>query len=146
LEANVRIHGTTHRMPPEMLYEEDLIPLIDTVPFIIAADPRRKVSRDCLASYDSSKYSVPWRYANKEVAVIECGTEMRIFCEGELIAEHEKAPEKHSVVMKPEHYAGIPQGRYREILGGKQILSLHDFEMVEERSLKDYESLQGGGF
>ena len=146
LEANVRIHGTTHRMPREMLYEENLISLIDTVPFIIAADPRHKVSRDCLVSYDSSKYSVPWRYANKEVAVIECGTEMRIFCEGELIAEHEKAPEKHSVVMKPEHYAGIPQGRYREILGGKQILSLHDFEMVEERSLKDYESLEGGGF
>ena len=94
MEANVRIHGTTHRMPREMLYEEDLILLVDTVPFIIAADPRRKVSRDCLVSYDSSKYSVPWRYANKEVAVIECGAEMRIFCKGELIAEHEKAPKE----------------------------------------------------
>jgi len=57
-----------------------------------------------------------------------------------------KLLKKHSVVMKPEHYAGIPQGRYQEILGGKQILSLHDFEMVEERSLKDYEGLEGGGF
>lgn len=146
LEANVRIYGTTHQMPQEMPYEEDPISLVDTVSFAIALDPPRKVSRDCVVSYDSRKYSVPWQYAYKEVAVIKCGTQMRMFLEGELIVKHEKAPEKHSVVMKPEHYAGISQGRHREILGGKQILSPDDFEMVDQRFLKDYENLEGGEF
>lgn len=117
LEANVRVHGTTHRMPSEMLCEENRIPLVDTVPFIFAADPRRKVSKDCLVSYGSSRYSVPWQHAHKEVAVVEGGTQLRVFCEGELIAEHTKASEKHSVVMNPQHYAGIPSGKRQEILG-----------------------------
>lgn len=146
LEANARIHGTTHRMPMEMLCEEDLIPLIDTVPFIVASDPRRKVGKDCLVSYDSSKYSVPWQYANREVAVIDSGAEVRIFCSGELAAEHRKAQEKHSVMMNPEHYRGIPRARRQDILGGKQIIIMDGFDEVQQRSLRDYDDSEGGEF
>ena len=145
LEANARIHGTTYRMPREMLCEEDLIPLIDTVPFIVAADPRRKVGRDCLVSYDSSKYSIPWQYANREVAISDSGAEVRIFCAGELAAEHRKAQEKHGVMMNPEHYRGIPRVRRQDILGGRQIITMADFDEVEKRSLKEHDDSEGGG-
>jgi len=96
-------------------------------------------------SYDSSKYSVPWQYANREVSVIDSGAQVRIFCGGELVAEHRMAPEKHSVIMSPEHYKGIPRARRQDILGGKQIM-VDNFDEVQQRSLKEYDDFEGGEF
>lgn len=147
IEANARMHGTTYRVPLEVLAEEKLIPLLDTVPFVLAADPGRTVGRDCLLSYRSSKYSVPWQYASKRVAVIESDSEIRVFCEGELIAEHPRAQEKHSVIMNPEHYKGIPRDRKQEVLGGRQVLAPDDaFYEVQKRPLDHYDHLEGGDF
>jgi transposase len=146
-EANARVHGTTYRVPTDMLQEERLNPVGDTIPFVIAADPRRRVGKDCLVSYGSSKYSVPWRCAFREVAVVESEAHVRIFCEGELVAEHPKAQEKHSVAMNPEHYKGIPAARKQDILGGKQVLGpRNEVYEVQKRSLMDYDRIQGGAF
>jgi len=146
LEANTRVHGTIFRRPIDMLAQEELTPLVDTVPFVLAADPRRKVGRDCLVSYCSSKYSVPWRYANKEVSILESGETLQIFHRGYMIAEHRKCSEKHGVVMNPEHYKGIPFSQRKEVLGGKQILDPHEYEQVQKRSLEDYGRFEGGEF
>lgn len=66
---------------------------------------------------------------------------------GELVAEHSKAQEKHSVMMKPGHYRGIPMAKRQGILGGRQILIIDgDFYQVQKRSLKDYDHVDRGGF
>jgi len=56
--------------------------------------------------------------------------------------EHTKASEKHSVAMNHQHYAGIPSGKRREILGGRQILARGDFEEVK----KDHKDSEGSEF
>jgi len=57
-------------VPKEILKESSfLIPLPET-PFISTKEIFRKVTSDCLISYDGNRYSVPWPYAGKHEAII----------------------------------------------------------------------------
>ena len=70
----------------------------------------RSVPTDALVSIGASRYSVPVRYVGETVTVQENVTHYEIFHESTLIFRHEKAP-RHSVVMVPEHYAGLLKAR-----------------------------------
>jgi hypothetical protein len=72
----------------------------------------RKVSWDCLVSFDGSRYSVPWQYAAKRVWLRPSqGTKLLIRNQGGLqIALHKVSDRKGATVIEPAHYEGIKKG------------------------------------
>lgn len=105
--ANVRIHGTTHEVPQERWQHEALKPF-NLVRFESIYRHERKVSSDCLISYDAHRYSVPYRYVGYTVEIQDQNNGLiRIYFGEDLIAEHVKAIGRHQVVTNKKHFEGI---------------------------------------
>ena len=108
--VNARIHGTTQERPVDRLALErpELLPL-PRHRFISQHETFRKVSADCLVSYEGSRYSVPWTYAGKMVWVRSSqGRQVKIYAQdGGLLAVHELSRVKGTPNYLPEHYQGL---------------------------------------
>src|SRR5947208_8127150 len=143
--ANQRVHGTT-REQVLIRWDEDqfsMQPVNGRLPYPYADDEQRKVARDAYVSWQGSRYSVPWRYAGKEVWVREQGRDVEVRCGAELIARHAPAVRRHQVVTRSEHHEGIPLGNKHT---GKMLIHIQQSApVVERRSLDAYESLAAGG-
>jgi hypothetical protein len=143
--ANQRVHGTT-REQVLLRWDEDqfsMQPVNGRLPYPYADDEQRKVARDAYVSWQGSRYSVPWRYAGKEVWVREQERDVEVRCGAELIARHAPAVRRHQVVTRSEHHEGIPLGNKQP---GKTLIHMqHSAPVVERRSLEAYESLAVGG-
>lgn len=106
--ADQRLHGTTHEKPADRIKDERLHPTGARPPFILQETHLRKVPADCLVSFETNRYSVPWQYANREVEVQPGpGQTVRIFHQGSLIAQHARIDGKYKVNMDHEHYRGL---------------------------------------
>ncbi|HEY2012921.1 MAG TPA: IS21 family transposase [Bryobacteraceae bacterium] len=80
--ANQRVHGTT-REQVLIRWDEDqfgMQPVNGRLPYPYADDEQRKVARDAYVSWQGSRYSVPWRYAGKEVWVREQDRDVEVRC------------------------------------------------------------------
>ncbi|MGH9628543.1 MAG: IS21 family transposase, partial [Bryobacteraceae bacterium] len=78
--ANRRVHGTT-REQVLIRWEEDqlsLQPVKESLAYPFADDEQRKVARDAYVSWQSSRYSVPWQFAGKEVWVRQSGHDVEV--------------------------------------------------------------------
>lgn len=105
--ANARIHATTHEIPQERWLHEVLKPF-NPVRFETVYLHERKVSSDCLVSYDAHRYSVPHRYVGHTVEVQDQNNGLiQIYVGDDLIAEHVKALGHHQVVTNKQHFEGI---------------------------------------
>ena len=86
--ANARVHGTTNRVPWEMLDEER--PHLGKVPDRAALAPYlradRKVSRDGFVSWEGSHYGVHWKWVETTVQVGERQGTVEIWAGDERIA------------------------------------------------------------
>jgi transposase len=137
--ADQRIHGTTHEQPAARFRLESLRPFTGRPPYILQVWKMRKVPADCLVSYATNRYSVPWKYVYQTVELQEQGGQISIYHQGALITTHRKAEGKYQVVMNPEHYRGI-SGKHDAVR--KVATSLPE---VEVRSLDVYAALAEGG-
>jgi transposase len=141
--ANERVHGTTHEQPvARWATERERMHAIGSrPPYPYAEDEPRRVARDAYVSWQGSRYSVPWRYAGKEVWVCEQGGRVEIYSGAERIALHDRAA-RHQVVTQPEHHRGIPLNSPR---GDKIFVHLRETApVVETRPLAAYEKLAIG--
>lgn len=107
---NDRTHSTTQQIPT-ILFEEEknyLLPLPRTR-YSDSLKELRRVNWDCLISYDGCRYSVPNRFAGKDVFVKKVrGYILKIYTtSGELIAEHSMANTKGLTIINNEHYEGL---------------------------------------
>lgn len=109
-EANVRIHGTTHERPVDRWRQEQayLRPL-PTQPLVLARTEPRQVAWNGTFSWNRSRYAVPWEWAGRTVLVRELETgELVVEADGQVIARHQVAGERHSLCIDPAHHAGMP--------------------------------------
>lgn len=83
----------------------------------------RKVSYDCLISFENCKYSVPFAYAGKEVCLrASQGVTLEIFSlSGERIATHKLTAKKGSVVIEGSHYEGLRKQSPRSLFNLKRV-------------------------
>jgi hypothetical protein len=143
--ANQRVHGTTCEQVL-LRWEQDrssLQPVNGLPSYPYADDEQRKVARDAYVSWQGSRYSVPWRYAGKEVWVREQGREVEVRYVADLIARHTPAATRHQVLTQSEHHQGIPLGNKPT---GKTLIHIQrSAPLVEHRPLAAYESLALGG-
>lgn len=65
----------------------------------------RKVSRDCLVSFESRRYSVPFVWIGRHVEVRGTATEVVVLAAGQEVARHARGT-RHTLVLEPSHYEG----------------------------------------
>ncbi|MGB9553249.1 MAG: IS21 family transposase, partial [bacterium] len=142
--ANTRIHGTTGRVPFEILKEEGLQPLLGRASYPISPAVLRLVSRDSLVSYGGCRYSVPAEWAGKMVWVrAVSNNRIVVTAGGQIITEHPIEPVLKRMVINEVHYAslrGRPRLRPVRVIPRIEPPSLE----VEHRSLSEYEAILEG--
>lgn len=110
VEADERIHGTTHEKPRERFERDEKAALR---PLPLRPLPRRqqmlrrKVANDALVDVDTVRYSVPHRLVREHVEVQLGDEQVRIFHGGKLVATHRRSTEPHSRVVDPAHWEGL---------------------------------------
>lgn len=109
--ANVRIHATTQAIPFDRLKSENLNPLRDE-DYVIEHSEMRKSTKDCYLSFEGNRYSVPYQYSCRDLAVKLKGEDLRVFYGDELIATHRMSYQKGQIITDPEHFRGIPRPAY----------------------------------
>ena len=72
----------------------------------------RKSTKDCYISFEGNRYSVPYQYSCRDLAVTLKGEELRIFYGQELIATHRISYQKGQMITNPQHFKGIPRPAY----------------------------------
>lgn len=100
--ANRSVLEATDEKPVERWVREGL-QQINADPFETTNHHFRKVSNDCLISYQTNQYSVPDRFAGMLVRVLEQNGCILVFHETQEIAVHQKASGKQQVFRKEEH-------------------------------------------
>jgi transposase len=115
-DLDVRVHTTTQERPIDRFEREHphLTPLAEQR-FVGTLAMSRKVSWDCLVSYQNNRYSVPATYAGKMVWLLPSrGSHLVVLdAKRDVLAEHQLSATKGTIVMRPEHYAPLRRGTAR---------------------------------
>lgn len=108
-KLNSRVHSTTKTQPRD-LFEKERSSLIKLPKerYVGVKEEIRKVSSDCLISFNASRYSVPWHFAGKQVWIrISKGYFLEVYSQAnKLAARHKLSLTKGSVVIEKDHYRG----------------------------------------
>ena len=143
--ANARVHGTTYRVPWEMLSEER--PHLGKPPDRAALGPYlredRTVSRDGFVSWEGSRYGVHWKWVGRVVQVGQRQGTVEVWAGDERIAVHPRAQQPGQRFILPGQWSGLPRadGRPRQEAVAVQV----PVGEVERRSLDVYELAAVGG-
>lgn len=102
--ANARLHATTQRVVAEAFAEEKphLVPL-PLAPFRSVLKLERRVSHEGMVSVGNNLYSVPDTTRRRVVEVHTLATEIQIFEDGRLIANHPVLEGRHRRRTAPGH-------------------------------------------
>lgn len=128
--ANVRIHGTTRARPIDRLAQEKLRPLVGR-DYVVDITQTRKSSKDCFIYFEGNRYSVPHQYSCRELQIKVQSDELRIFSGSELIATHEISPLRGQMIVREEHFAGLPHPAYRSSIQAVKEQFLEAFPGTE---------------
>lgn len=119
-KVNNRVHATIREKPVSFFEKEQ--PLLYELPktrYVNIKEEVRKVTADCLISYNGNRYSVPYLFATKEVWIkVSKGYFIEIYSsQNKLIAKHKLSPEKGKVIMIEEHYKNhsIERGNWKRL-------------------------------
>lgn len=106
-QVNSRIHQTTKK-PPKELFEQESVSLasLPRERYVNIKEQVRKVTADCLFSFEGNRYSVPWPFACREVWVrVSKGYYLEIYSsQNAMIAMHQLAMTKGNVIINKAHY------------------------------------------
>lgn len=105
-KCNLRIHGTTRRVPCEMfeLEEREKLNPLPSAEFVMSSIGLRKVYHDCHIYVDYNYYSVPFEYVGKEVDIEITKNILKVFYEGKEIAVHPLQKGKGNFSTNKNHY------------------------------------------
>lgn len=116
--ANVRVHGTTRRVPEEVWRDEEqpLLIRLPERPSGACRQETRPVYRDGCITFDGSRYSVPAHLVHTQVTVRATPDELEILDTlGARVAVHPIAAEPGRHVIDPDHQPPRRQASPREV-------------------------------
>jgi transposase len=138
IEADQRVHGTTHEQPI-VRFERDeksaLRPLPSPVIPVRTRRVSRRVANDCFVDVDTIRYSVPHTLVKRYVEVLVADHDVVVFHEGAEVARHVRHHEPHQRVSDPRHFEGIFRQRDDAAVVASSPIC---------RSLADYADAIGG--
>jgi transposase len=139
LEADGRVHGTTHERPIDRFTRDEAAALRP-----LPARPvprreqrlRRRVAADAFVDVETVRYSVPHALIREHVDVAIDVDHVRVFHGTTLVATHARCREPHQLVLDPAHVAGL--WRVAPLASAASTLA------PLGRSLDDYAAVVGG--
>lgn len=111
---------------------------------------RVRLGRDYYVRVDTVDYSVDPRAIGRFLDVTASPQEVTVFCDGQVVARHERSWAKQAVVTDPVHAATAQRMRQALALARqkRQVAARHhaDGHAVALRALPDYDALFGVDF
>ena len=98
-----------------------------------------RLARDHYVRVDGNDYSVHPGVIGRRVEVVADLGRVRVFCDGRVVADHERAWARHQSITDPTH-AAAARGLRRERIG---IVRPAREPEVEQRALSDYDTALG---
>jgi transposase len=115
--ANMRVHGTTKKIPVELFAKEEknCLKELPIEIFDLSTWHNRKVAKDCHITIENNYYSVPAKYITCDVLVQLSPKLVEIFsANNESLARHNRVlNEKGVFTTNPSHY-----GKYKKLCPG----------------------------
>ena len=145
-KVNHLVHGTTKELPCDRLKKESLTSIEGRPDYDTSETFYRKAGLDCYVCFDGNKFSVPLKYAGKEVSVRKAVDKpLQLFYRNELICEHIQSQEKGITVTNAKHLEGLKRESYttkKSYRNRKYVRQrpVNDLK-VEERPLSVYEQI-----
>jgi transposase len=145
--ADVRVHGTTHERPIDRFVTEapTLLPTTSHPPFRLEAVQRRIVADDYLVSFETNRYSVPFRLIGQELEVRRQRGQLELRHRGAVVATHAILPGKYQVAILPEHGPGPIARTQRSVRSTPAPPRPPAAADVEVRDLDWYDTVCEGG-
>jgi transposase len=110
LDADRRVHGTTHEAPLDRFLRDEqgaLRPLPARPLPRREQRLRRRVAHDAFVDVETVRYSVPYPLVREYVDVAVGDETVRIFHGTTLVATHRRVREPYTRVLEPAHVAGL---------------------------------------
>ena len=148
--VNHQVHETTYEVPYDRITAErdKMKDASFLLTYVIETTEKRKVSNDSYVSYLGNRYSVPYKYAGREVIIKAAGTTIRIYCNNEELCTHEVVPGTHHRIRVKEHFTGLLSETLKQndisSYSSGTVMRFKEVE-VENRSLDVYEEMSQGG-
>lgn len=103
--ANKRVHGTTKKVPYDVLLniERPALQPLPVSPFAFFNRSTRKVKPNCHINFENNYYSVPFAFVGKEVTVRWNDALVRIIAQGEQVAMHPRATGEGNYITERIH-------------------------------------------
>jgi transposase len=98
-----------------------------------------RLPRDHYIRFDANDYSVHPGVIGRRVEVVADLARVRVFCEGRVVADHERVWAAHQTISDPEHVAAAKQLRRARV----GVLRPAGEPEVEQRPLSDYDEALG---
>jgi hypothetical protein len=132
-------------VPYDRLGTEPLLRIDEQPDYDTSYMEDRRVAKDCLLSYRGNRYSVPFRHAGQTVLVREPvqGGQIQIYCQSELIAEHQLAEGRGVMVIDPAHYQGLGEHRHDRRPAAARSAELSPIELTPAPSHRPWASVAG---
>lgn len=138
VEADQRVHGTTHEQPLARFERQEktaLRPLPSPVIPVRVRRVSRRVANDCFVDVDTIRYSVPHTLVKRYVDVLVGDHDVVIFHGSLEVARHARHHEPHQRISDPRHFEGIFRQRDDAAVVASSPIG---------RSLADYADAIGG--
>ena len=138
VEADQRVHGTTHEQPLARFERDEktaLRPLPSPVMPVRVRRVSRRVANDCFVDVDTIRYSVPHTLVKRYVDVLVGDHDVVIFHGSGEVARHARHHEPHQRIIDPRHFDGIFRQRDDATVAASSPIG---------RSLADYADAIGG--
>jgi hypothetical protein len=153
--ANVRIHGTTKKVPSEEFnsYEKEKLLPLPTEEYNISEIASATVMPNCHISYGGNYYSVPYAYIGEKVDIVIIDNLLKAIYKDKEIALHPlEKNEKGKFFTDKNHYpdyknitANEIKSRYREKMGeiGKHAAIFFEKFLEQVDSKYNYRAIAG---
>ncbi len=115
LEADRRVHGTTHEQPCVRFEraERAALQALPAAPLRVRERRlQRRVATDCFVDIDTVRYSVPHTLVRRHVEVVVGDAEVVIYDGRIEVARHRRSTEPHQRVVNPRHLDGLYRRRH----------------------------------
>lgn len=116
--ANIRVHGTTRKVPWEVFEQEEKAKLsqLPVQDFIFSSSQKAILNTNCHLSYKGVYYSAPYQYVGMELDVIEVNNLFKIYYQNTELAVHLlNTNDKGGYITDTTHYPTSKNITIREI-------------------------------
>jgi hypothetical protein len=143
--ANVRIHGTTHRVPQEVFVREErpALQALNPRAYDVAHPISVPASRQFRVVLETNKYSVPAAYAGQRVTLKAYPDRLCIYGgdgqhDDQLIARHPRCYDRHQDIEDAEHARALLVQRHT----AREQRLMQRFLALTSQASQYYEGLQ----